>query len=106
MSSLKFCLMPLSMLLLGGPPALGEAVSHTASSSSDQNALSLGQAQRMALERNWNLLAAAKGIDVALPKKLLTHKSPNPTFSFPPSKPGVDAHPNPTPAGNGLWDRS
>ncbi len=98
--------MPLSVLLLGDPPVLGEAVSNAVPSPSAQNALSLGQAQRMALERNWDLLAAAKGIDAALAQKLVSHEFPNPTFSYSTAKISIDDHPSSTPAGNGLWQRS
>ncbi len=106
MPSAKYCIMPLSVLLLGDPPVLGEAVSNAVPSPSAQNALSLGQAQRMALERNWDLLAAAKGIDAALAQKLVSHEFPNPTFSYSTAKISIDDHPSSTPAGNGLWQRS
>jgi cobalt-zinc-cadmium efflux system outer membrane protein len=106
MSSVKLCLMPLSMFLLGDPPALGDVASGAASASSGQDTLSLVQAQRIALERNWDLLAAAKGIDAALAQRLVSHEFPNPTFSYSTAKISIDDHPSSTPAGNGLWERS
>src|SRR5439155_20548622 len=106
MSSVKLCLMPISMFLLGDPPALGDVASGSAFPSSGQDTLSLVQAQRIALERNWDLLAAAKGIDVALAQRLVSHEFPNPTFSYSTAKISIDDHPSSTPAGNGLWERS
>src|SRR5213594_3621481 len=84
--------MPLSMLWLASPPTLGEVASDSAVLSSTQKVLSLGQAQRIALERNWDLLAAAKGIDAATAQKPTSGsrpaKSPVPTkpkSTLPPS---------------------
>jgi hypothetical protein len=44
--------------------------------------LSLSQAQRMAVERNWDLLAAAAGVDAATAQKIVAQTFPNPTLSF------------------------
>lgn len=68
--------------------------------------LSLPKAQEIALERNWDLLAAAAGVDAATAQKIVAHEYPNPTLSFTSAKINVDNHPNSTPGGNGLWDRS
>jgi cobalt-zinc-cadmium efflux system outer membrane protein len=68
--------------------------------------LSLAEAQRIALERNWDLLAAAAGVDAAAAQKIVVHEFPNPTLSLYSSLINVDNHPSSTAAGNGLWDRS
>jgi len=68
--------------------------------------LTLAQAQQAAFERNWDLLAAAAGIDAATAQKVVAREFPNPTFSFSSSKINVDNTPSSTPAGNSLWDRS
>src|SRR5271157_1171040 len=68
--------------------------------------LSLADAQRLAFERNWDLLAAAAGVDAATAQKIVTHEFPNPTLSLSTALINVDNHPSSTPAGNGLWDRS
>lgn len=68
--------------------------------------LSLADARRIAVERNWDLLAAAVGVDAATAQKIVSHEFPNPTLSVTPTRISVDSHPNSTPAGNGLWDRS
>ncbi len=68
--------------------------------------LSLADAQKLALEQNWDLLAAVAGVDAATAQKIVTHEFPNPTLSLSTAKISVDNHPNSTPYGNGLWDRS
>ncbi|HVV71142.1 MAG TPA: TolC family protein, partial [Verrucomicrobiae bacterium] len=69
-------------------------------------ALSLAGAQQIAFERNWDLLAAAKGIDVAAAQKIVSHEFPNPSLSLTTSKVNLDRRPNSTAAANSLWDRS
>ena len=68
--------------------------------------LSLADAQHLAFERNWDLLAAAAGVDAAPAQKIVVHEFPNPTLSLSSSKINVDNHPSSTAASNGLWDRS
>src|ERR1022692_1198997 len=68
--------------------------------------LSLADAQRIAFEKNWDLLAAAAGVDAATAQKIVVHEFPNPALSLSSSKINVDNQPNSTPDGNGLWDRS
>ena len=68
--------------------------------------LSLADAQRLAFERNWDLLAAAAGVDAATAQKIVVHEFPNPTLSLYSSLINVDNHPSSTSEGNGLWDRS
>ena len=68
--------------------------------------LSLADSQRLAFERNWDLLAAAAGVDAATAQKIVAHEFPNPALSLSSTKINFDNHPNSTPAGNSVWDRS
>ena len=68
--------------------------------------LRLADAQQVALERNWDLLAAAVGVDAATAQKIVAHEFPNPTLALSTTKISVDDHPNSTSMGNGVWDRS
>jgi outer membrane protein, heavy metal efflux system len=68
--------------------------------------LSLADAQRLAFERNWDLLAAAAGVDAATAQKIVARQFPNPTVSQYTSLINVDNHPSSTSDGNGVWDRS
>jgi len=68
--------------------------------------LSLTDAQRIAFERNWDLLAAAAGVDAATAQKIVAKEFPNPSFSYSTAYVNVDNHPNSTIMGNGLWERS
>jgi cobalt-zinc-cadmium efflux system outer membrane protein len=100
----------LALWLTAAPWGLVQAA---AGSAAGQNAappalthLSLPDAQRLALERNWDLLAAGAGVDAATAQKLVAHEFPNPTLSVDSYKLNVDNHPSSTTAGNGVWDRS
>ncbi len=68
--------------------------------------LTLPEAKQLALERNWDLLAAAVGVDAATAQKIVAREFPNPTLSLSTFKINVDNHPSSTPEGNGIWDRS
>ena len=68
--------------------------------------LSLAEAQRIAVERNWDLLAAAAGVDAATAQRIVAKEFPNPSFAFSTTYWNVDNHPNSTSMGNTLWDRS
>jgi len=68
--------------------------------------LTLVQARQMAFERNWDLLAAAAGVDAATAQKIVAHEFPNPSLAMSTTKINVDGTPSSTPAGNGFWDRS
>jgi len=67
---------------------------------------SLVDAQRLAFERNWDLLAAAVGVDAATAQKIVARQFPNPTLSQYTSLINVDQHPSSTSEGNGVWERS
>jgi cobalt-zinc-cadmium efflux system outer membrane protein len=66
--------------------------------------LSLAQAQAIAFQRNWDLLAAKSGIDSAAAQLIVSKEFPNPTLSWSTMK--IDPRGNGTPLGNSLWDRS
>lgn len=100
---------PWWILLLLGTPAFSQTNTSTYSTPAGAPAgirLSLSEAQQRAFERNWDLLAAAAGVDAATAQKIVAREFPNPTLSLSTSKISVDQHPNSTSMGNGLWDRS
>ncbi len=97
--------MPTGLLLLSLAALPGEDFTNAAVSPAS-GPLTLAQAQQLALERNWDLLASAAGIDAATAQKIVSHEFPNPNLSLSTTLINVDNHPNSTPAGNGLWDRS
>ncbi len=98
--------MPTGLLLLSLANVSGNDLTNTAAVSAAPSRLTLFQAQQLAFERNWDLLAAATGIDAATAQKIVSHEFPNPTLSTSTTLINVDNHPSSTPAGNGLWDRS
>lgn len=66
--------------------------------------LSLEAARRIAFQKNWDLLAAHSGIDLATAQLMVAKEFPNPTLSWTTMK--IDPRGNATPLGNTLWDRS
>lgn len=68
--------------------------------------LSLAQAKEIAFRRNWDLMAAAAGLDGATAQKIVAREFPNPTFAASTAKISIDHHPSSTEAGNAFWDRS
>jgi cobalt-zinc-cadmium efflux system outer membrane protein len=62
------------------------------------------EAQRIAFQRNWDLLAVRSGVDLATAQLLVAREFPNPNLSLSTAK--IDPNGNATPLGNGLWDRS
>jgi len=83
-----------------------DIAAHAAASNGPLKQLSLADAQRIAFEKNWDLLAAAAGVDAATAQKIVAHEFPNPTLSLYSSLINVDNHPSSTSEGNGVWDRS
>jgi cobalt-zinc-cadmium efflux system outer membrane protein len=67
-------------------------------------ALSLADAQRIAFERNWDLLTAKSGIDSATAQLIMAKEFPNPTVSAFTYK--IGTHDMGTTLGNGVWSRS
>src|SRR6202000_2510145 len=90
--------------------AVAMAVSHIPSPVLGQtepagtNSLSLANARQLALERNWDLLAARSGIDAAQAQFLVTKEFPNPTVSLSTAK--IGDRESGTVSGNGLWARN
>src|SRR5271165_6937045 len=68
------------------------------------NSLSLEEARRSALERNWDLLAAKSGVDLATAQLIIAKEFPNPTASI--STARIGTHENATTMGNGILDRN
>ncbi|PYM10087.1 MAG: hypothetical protein DME18_16950 [Verrucomicrobia bacterium] len=68
--------------------------------------LTLSEARRLAFLNNWDLLAARSDIDMATAQKIMAREFPNPMLSLSSMKINVDGHPNGTPSGNGVWERS
>jgi cobalt-zinc-cadmium efflux system outer membrane protein len=86
--------------------ALAATGTAPADSNPPNRSLSLEQARQAAFERNWDLLAAAAGVDAATAQKIVVGEFPNPTLSLSMAKINLDNHPNSTLDGNGVWDRS
>ena len=91
---------------------LVEGASHRASAETNALAaaparkLSLTEAQRLAFQRNWDLLAARSDVDLATAQRIVAREFPNPSVSLNTSKASTDRHPNSTAMGNGVWERS
>src|SRR5947207_11382143 len=84
----------------------GAALPDAAITESPRESLSLQRAQEIAHQRNWDLLAAAAGIDLATAQKIVAREFPNPTLAISTMKISMDNHPSSTVSGNGLWERS
>lgn len=65
--------------------------------------LSLHTARRIALEHNWDLLAAKANVDLATAQRIIAHEFPNPSLSLSTQKIGNSAG---TSAGNSFWSRN
>jgi len=89
-----------AQLTNAAPPASATAVK------SPIRVLTLAEAQRVAFERNWDLLAARSDVDMATAQKIVARQFPNPTLSASMAKINVGSNPNGTDLGNGIWDRS
>ncbi len=85
--------MALFVVLCAAPGALAQT-----------NRLSLAQARELALERNWDILAARSGVDAATAQLLVSREFPNPSLSLYVGK--IGTHLAGTSDGNGLSDRS
>ena len=71
---------------------------------SDKRNLGLDEVRRTAFERNWDLLAAKSGVDLATAQLIVAKEFPNPTASW--STARIGSHDSGTPAGNDLWNRN
>src|SRR6266702_1122519 len=77
----RFSVILLCLLL---PAALDSRGQETSASRQvpQSRQLTLAQAQKMALERNWDLLASAVGVDAATAQKIVAREFPNPALSL------------------------
>jgi outer membrane protein, heavy metal efflux system len=91
-----------AVLLSGLTVACAQMPTNTPAGAAGQ--LSLADAERVAFERNWDLLAARSGVDMATAQRIVAHEFPNPTASLGTSK--IGTHENATSLGNDLWERS
>ncbi|HWF17757.1 MAG TPA: hypothetical protein VG754_00730, partial [Verrucomicrobiae bacterium] len=66
--------------------------------------LSLTEAKEIAFQRNWDLLAARSGIDMAQAQLIVVKEFPNPALSWSTSK--IGSHESATFLGNSFWNRS
>src|SRR6266516_3482950 len=78
----------------------------TGSASLAGRSLTLADARRLALQRNWDLLAAKSDVDIAVAQRIVAREFPNPAASFSVAKINADRHSSGTASGNGFWDRS
>jgi cobalt-zinc-cadmium efflux system outer membrane protein len=76
------------------------------SASNSVPSLSLAEAQRLAFQRNWDLLAARSDVDFATAQRIVSREFPNPTLSASTTKMSTDRNPNSTTLGNSVWNRS
>ncbi|HVY69472.1 MAG TPA: TolC family protein, partial [Verrucomicrobiae bacterium] len=68
--------------------------------------LSLGEAKKLAFERNWDLLAVKADVDIATAQRLVAGEFPNPNLSVLVGKIQADGHPAGTSVGNSFFNRS
>src|SRR5437016_4161087 len=98
------CWVVWTTMALGGLATFGteQPTNGSFSTPSDTGArpLSRAAAQRAALEKNWDLLAAAAEVEIATAQKIVAHEFPNPTLALSSSKISVDHHPSSTVQGN------
>ena len=91
------------LALTGAPPELA-APSVAPFTNEAPQRLTLVDAQHLALQRNWDLLAAKSGIDLAAAQLIVAREFPNPSLSISTAK--IDPNGNGTSLGNEFWDRS
>src|SRR5579859_4829107 len=87
--------------------AIAPACAQTSVSATSTNSirrLTLTDAKRTALERNWDLLASRTGVDLASAQLIVTKEFPNPTASL--STARIGTHENATIEGNSIWHRN
>lgn len=99
--SWRRCLFGLAIWMSLNPDVLGQA---TTNAPSPTGILSLAEAKRLAFERNWDLLAAKSGVDLATAQLVIATEFPNPTASFSTVK--IGTHESGTALGNDVWSRS
>lgn len=68
--------------------------------------LSLKEAQEIAIQSNWDLIAAKARVDLAIAQTFIAREFPNPTFSYSSTNIQTSRLPNSTSDGNKLWQRN
>ena len=91
---------------LFSPKAMAQPDQSRNSATNFSRPLSLSETKRLATANNWDLLAAAAGVDIAIAQKIVAREFPNPSFSVSTTSIRVDGQSNSGPDGNGFWDRS
>ncbi|HEX4647034.1 MAG TPA: TolC family protein [Verrucomicrobiae bacterium] len=102
-----FCAPPtLFLICLGFPAAARANVADAPAENAGQGPkkLTLAEVKQNAFERNWDLLAARSGVDLATAQQIVAREFPNPTLSLTAAK--IGTHDNATALGNGVWNRS
>lgn len=95
----------LALILFGlGLAANAETQSSRTQETAGPEKLSLKEAQEIAFQRNWDLLAAKSGIDSAQAQLIVVKEFPNPTLSLSSAK--IGTHDSATVLGNSIWNRS
>ena len=99
--SRRNCLFAVALWVSLNPGALAQVTNHAPSPT---GVLSLAEARQLAFERNWDLLAAKSGVDLATAQLVIATEFPNPTASLSTVK--IGTHENGTALGNDIWSRS
>ncbi len=101
-SSASCCVLLIADLL----PIQAQESPSSATQQSLTPAVSLRDAQRLALANNWDILAAQTTVDAANAQKIVSEQWPNPNISFSTLKIDVDGRSSRTSEGNSFWQRS
>jgi cobalt-zinc-cadmium efflux system outer membrane protein len=100
-----FCLMV--ALIRGGAAAETNATVSVTSSTNVMARYTLAEARAAAFQRNWDLLAARAGVEIAVAQQIMAKEFPNPTASWSTALIPTDGtSAAKTGIGNGLFDRS
>jgi cobalt-zinc-cadmium efflux system outer membrane protein len=68
--------------------------------------LSLDEAQRLAVTRNWDQLSSQRDVTIADTQRVIARQWPNPTAGVSTTHINTDDRGNPATTGNKIWDRS
>ncbi|KAB2666735.1 MAG: TolC family protein [Verrucomicrobia bacterium] len=97
-----------ALAFLAGAPGLRaeSAAAATAPPPALSAPIGLGEARRIAFERNWDLLAAKSDVDIAVAQQIVARSFPNPILALSVAKVPADNAPSSTAMGNSLLHRS
>ncbi len=101
--TIAFLFVGLLMSLIAAGSAFAQSP-NAATATNSIRRLTLTDAKQTALERNWDLLAAKAGVDLASAQLIVTKEFPNPTASL--STARIGTHENATIEGNSIWHRN